>query len=127
MKLMKEVEERLEREKREEEERQQRDSDQGFSGIQDHPQREPTREEEQNTTLNEYAREIQEAAVEFDIDGPQAGVEGENSYEDQLIQFKLIQKGLENDSLYFVEGKKYDGNNDDDTFLVKELKEEFEE
>jgi hypothetical protein len=37
-----------------------------------------------------------------------------------MVQNKLLLKGLENDKLYFVEGKKYEGDTITATFNVTE-------
>lgn len=59
----------------------------------------------QELLLNEYSERIYGAANHFDLDTNQTGAESKNSVFDQLIKSKQLMKGLETDSIYYVEGK----------------------
>lgn len=67
-------------------------------------QEELTEEEKIDLLISEYSKRIFEAANNFDIDTNQ-GAEGHNSKFDQMIRSKLLMKGLETDSIYYVEGQ----------------------
>lgn len=59
----------------------------------------------QELLLHEYSERIYGAANQFDLDTNQTGAESKNSVFDQLIKSKQLMKGLETDSIYYVEGK----------------------
>ena len=54
--------------------------------------------------LAEYSDRIFESAYNFDLDSDQIGAAAKNSNFDKMVKGRLLLKGLENDSIYFVEG-----------------------
>lgn len=55
--------------------------------------------------IDEYSERIIAAATDFDLDANQTGSDSKNSKFDQLVKSLVLLKGLENDSIYFVEGQ----------------------
>ena len=72
--------------------------------------------------LREHSNRIWKSGNQFDID-----ILGNNrqSKFDLMIEDGLLKKGLENDSLYYVEGAKF--KEGEDSFTVAELEQELED
>ena len=58
----------------------------------------------QNLNLRRTSDNIWKTSRQFDLDTSEG-----NSYLDHLVSENILQKGLTNDSLYYVEGSTYSG------------------